>query len=209
MVTTISVSHYCYNIDVYMNGVKLSPVSLTKTKSVYEYEAQELKRQKLYVCQNDNGKLRFKNLFYYYSFGYEFGMLYFWPINIYCQYLAEIKPGTKVVLCVSKNTEKPESFIQEGNYIIENVSEQKAKNEKRNCLIPRNKRISFYVRSLFCQITSNSLLLIAIALLMFGFSDGTGIAILFEDLSVLESVIYVVSVTLSNNKNRNICVYSH
>lgn len=192
MVTTINVSHYCYNIDLYVNGAKLLPVSQTKTKSVYEYETQEPGRLNLRVCQNDNGKSRLNNLFYYYSFGYEFGTLYFWPLNIYCQYSAEIKAGTKVDLCVSKNMEKPESFIQEGNYIIENVSEQKAKNEKRNCLIPRNKRISFYVRSLICQITSNSLLLIAAALLMLGFSDGNGVGILFEDFSVFESIFFVI-----------------
>lgn len=194
MVTEISIKHYCYNIDLYIDGILQKEVFSDDKTTKYEIISDDdtKKAFQLTVCQNDNQSKKLKNLFYYYEFGYEMGQLYFWPMNIYCTYEAVIKSGDDVRLCVSKNFEKAYSFIQNGCYIIENVSVAKAKKEHRDTLIPRNKRISFFTKSVLSQIVCNSMLTMGILLILMGFNDGVGFKYFSDGLDKFELICFIL-----------------
>ncbi|MDD6728388.1 MAG: hypothetical protein PUE08_04110 [Eubacteriales bacterium] len=188
MVTNISVSHYNYNIDLYVNGKMLVPVEKGKTKSTYIYESEEKEKLRIYVCQNDNGCCKLKKLFSYLDFGFEFGELYFWPTNIYCQYYAETRAGNDISLFVCVEKEKELSFIQNGRFIIQSSSDSKVKNEKHSTLIPRKRRFSFYFSSIFCQTVCNSLLMLSILLVIMLSFDVNSDMGFFDDFSTLEII---------------------
>ncbi len=170
MVTRISISHYFYNIDVYINGILQKPVEKEKSKSLYIYNSESREKIFLKICQNDKNCNKFSHISSYYDFGYEFGELYFWPSNIYCQYYAQLRAGSDIALCVCTEKNKYSPFIQGGKFIIQSTSESNVKNEKHSTLIPRKNRFKFFLSSILCQFVCNSLLLsslLAVVLLSF------------------------------------------
>lgn len=188
MVTKISISHYCYNIDLYINGNILIPIEKEKYKSIYIYNSENREKLSLRVCQNDKNCKKLFNLFSYYDFGYEFGELYFWPANIYCQYFAQIRAGSDISLCVCVEKNKYSSFIQGGKFIIQSTSESNVKNEKHSTLIPRRKRLRFFLSSIICQFICNSLLLLSLlTIILLSFEVNSKVSF-FEDFSQFDKI---------------------
>ncbi len=172
MVTKIIVSNTLYNIDVYINGVKIEKEFSNENYHYYSFENDSEKEFFLRVEQNGLRINKFFKPYQFVCFGFRMGLLFFWPVKFYCQYCAYIKNGAEIILDIVRDNRPVKSFKESGEYVFFNNSKGKninrVKYEKKTQLIPKRSKFSWYLLNVLCSVLSSSLIVILIIFLIFG-----------------------------------------